>query len=34
LCTFAGGVYENLSTDDWQIVKTLIVEDYKAHTEV
>jgi len=34
LCTFAGGVFENLSTDEWHILKTLIIEDYKAHTAV
>ena len=34
LCTFAGGVYENLSTDEWHIIKTLIIEDYKAHTAI
>ncbi|MCL2364238.1 MAG: hypothetical protein FWC71_06200 [Defluviitaleaceae bacterium] len=32
-CTYGGDVFANLTADEWQSVKGLIAEEFKAHTE-
>ena len=34
MCTFGGGIFENLSSDEWNLMQNLIFEEYKAHTAV
>jgi len=31
-CTYGGEVFANLATDEWSLLHTLILEEYKAHT--
>ena len=33
-CTYGGEVFENLTTDEWELVRNLIIEEYNAHTAV
>ncbi|MCL2286292.1 MAG: hypothetical protein FWC32_08005 [Firmicutes bacterium] len=33
-CRYKGGCFENLTTDEWEFVKNLIIEEYNAHTTV
>jgi len=34
MCTFGGGIFENLSSDEWALMQNLIIEEYKAHATV
>ncbi|MCL2407642.1 MAG: hypothetical protein FWC95_06900 [Defluviitaleaceae bacterium] len=34
MCTFGGGIFENLCADEWRLLKKLIIEDYNAHIAV
>ena len=34
ICAFGGGLFENLSPDEWNLMQNLIFEEYKAHAAV
>jgi len=33
-CTYGGEIFTNLTTEEWDLLYNLIVEEYKAHTAV